>query len=41
MPTTRTPLTIGGAGLGAAAGASEEGKIMLEDRIRSFTGIPR
>lgn len=40
-PTVRTPLTIGGAGLGAAAGASEEGKTMLEDRIRSFTGIPR
>jgi hypothetical protein len=41
MPTPRTPLTIGGAGLGASAGASEEGKTMLEDRIRSFTGIPR
>ncbi len=41
MPVPRTPLTIGGAGLGAAAGASEEGKTMLEDRIRSFTGIPR
>lgn len=40
-PVPRTPLTIGGAGLGAAAGASEEGKTMLEDRIRSFTGIPR
>jgi len=40
-PTVRTPLTIGGAGLGAAAGASEEGKTMLGDRIRSFTGIPR
>jgi hypothetical protein len=40
-PTVRTPLTIGGAGLGASAGASEEGKTMLEDRIRSFTGIPR
>ena len=41
MPIPRTPLTIGGAGLGASAGASEEGKTMLEDRIRSFTGIPR
>ena len=41
VPTPRTPVTIGGAGLGAAAGASEESKTMLEDRIRSFTGIPR
>lgn len=41
MPVPRTPLTIGGAGLGASAGASEEGKTMLGDRISSFTGIPR
>jgi hypothetical protein len=41
MPIPRTPLTIGGAGLGASAGASEEGKTMLGDRISSFTGIPR
>jgi hypothetical protein len=40
-PIPRTPLTIGGAGLGAAATSSEDGKTMLEDRIRSFTGIPR
>jgi hypothetical protein len=40
-PTPRTPLTIGGAGLGAAAASSEQGKTMAEDRIRSFTGIPR
>jgi hypothetical protein len=40
-PTPRTPLTIGGAALGAAAASSEQGKTMAEDRIRSFTGIPR
>lgn len=41
MPVPRTPLTVGGAGLGGTAAASEEGKTTLEDRIRSFTGIPR
>lgn len=40
-PIPSTPLTIGGAGLGATAATSEDGRTMLEDRIRSFTGIPR
>lgn len=40
-PIPRTPLTIGGAALGGAAASSETGSTMLEDQIRSFTGIPR
>jgi hypothetical protein len=40
-PIPRTPMTIGGAGAGAAAATSGPGQEELSDRWRGFLGIPR